>query len=194
MEDAELAARLARLQDAAATTRVTTMSLASMSLDDDDFGGAMLSSEAGSSGSSSSSSGAGGGWSSASGGAGGNGVDGDVEALQRINVVLKADAAGACLHVHAQCVSRRCERLHCVAAGDHCALGTLGGDPQHSRPHSAVVSTNTSDSSRVEVVVEVLPAMVPPYRATAIISVFSHTPRVQVVRNSFPVAIHVQRH
>ena len=110
-EAAEAAARLARLQDAAATTRVTTMSLASMSLDDDDFGGAMLSSEAGSSGSSSSSSGAGGGWSSASGGAGGNGVDGDVEALQRINVVLKADAAGAVEAIKAAAASLPQDRV-----------------------------------------------------------------------------------
>lgn len=106
-EAAEDAARLARLQDAAATTRVTTMSLASMSLDDDDFGGA-LSSSAGDSGATSSSSG---GWSSASGGAGGNGVDGDVEALQRINVVLKADAAGAVEAIKAAAASLPQDRV-----------------------------------------------------------------------------------
>ena len=107
-EAAEAAARLARLQDAAATTRVTTMSLASMSLDDDDFGGALSSSaDAGSS----SSAGIGGGWSSASGGAGGNGVDGDVEALQRINVVLKADAAGAVEAIKAAAASLPQDRV-----------------------------------------------------------------------------------
>ena len=104
-EAAEAAARLARLQDAAATTRVTTMSLASMSLDDDDFGGGVLAAEG------AFASGAGGGWSSASGGAGGNGVDGDVEALQRINVVLKADAAGAVEAIKAAAASLPQDRV-----------------------------------------------------------------------------------